>query len=124
MNLTTGLMIAQLLLNIVIAVAGWIALRRKATAEEIGKLRASLEEMSKTQNETSKSQAVSCGNHISRTTSLEVQLKNAPTHNDLGEIHERINTVKSSVDHMSGVLQAFVPQLKMVIDHHMQGGSK
>lgn len=117
MNLTTGLMIAQLLLNIIIAGAGWIALRRKATAEEIGKLRASLEEMQR-------GQAVNCGQHVARTGALEVQIKAVPTHSDLGDIHERINGVKSSVDHMSGVLQAFVPQLKMVIDHHMQGGKK
>lgn len=117
MNLTTGLMIAQLLLNIIIAVAGWIALRRKATAEEIAKLRASLEEMQK-------SQAVSCGQHQSRTGALEVQIKAVPTHTDLGDIHERINGVKGSVDEMTGLVRAMSPQIRLLVEHHINGGGK
>jgi len=66
-----------------------------------------------------KSQAGQCGEHKSRTTTLEVQFQGAPTHRDIGAVYDRISELKSSVDKMSGAVNGFGHQLQLLIEHHL-----
>jgi len=89
-------------INVGALVVGFFSIRNKATAAEIREVKNEFQKISE------------------RITTLETTAKSAPTHKDLGEIHEKINTVNSAVDKMSGVLSGIVNQLQLLIEHHLQ----
>lgn len=86
--------------------------RQKATVTEIKELRKMILDIQERQ-------ASSCGEHKSRTTTLEVQFQGAPTHRDIGAVYDRISELKSSVDKMSGAVTGFGHQLQLLIEHHL-----
>ena len=91
--------------------------RQKATTSEIKVLK---ELISAIQEK----QAGQCGEHKNRTTTLEVQFAQAPTHGDIGAVYDRISEVKSSVDKMTGTLTGVGHQLQLLIEHHLSGGGR
>lgn len=103
---------AWLLANIWLLAWTYWSNKQKATVAEIKGLREMIEA-------AQKSQAGQCGEHKSRTTTLEVQFQGAPTHRDIGAVYDRISELKSSVDKMSGAVTGFGHQLQLLIEHHL-----
>jgi hypothetical protein len=62
-----------------------------------------------------------CGSHHQRTTALEITVRNSPTHKDLGDLHEKMNSIKSSVDNMSGAMTGIGKQVDLLVRHHLRG---
>lgn len=106
---------STLLWNILLGFYVWSVTREQATRTEIKAVRDDLQAMKD-------NQALSCGNHHARTTTLEERVKNAPTHNDLGAVYDRINMVKGGVDEMSGMLKFVSTQVGLLVKHHMHEG--
>lgn len=107
--------LSVLLVNLGLWVWVYWSNRQKATVTEIEGLR-------KLITGQQEKQAAMCGDHKSRTTTLEVQFKQAPTHSDIGAVYDRIGEVKSSVDQMSGTLTGVGHQLQLLIEHHIKSG--
>ncbi|MFZ5760958.1 MAG: DUF2730 family protein [Thermodesulfobacteriota bacterium] len=102
--------LSVLLANICLWIWVYWANRQKASQEEIKGLRDMIEAFQKTQ-------ADKCGKHHSRTTTLEVQLQSAPTHKDLGEIHEKINAVHGSMEKMTGQMQGMGATVNLIHEY-------
>jgi uncharacterized protein YoxC len=98
---------------LVLGIYVWQTNRDKATAREIKEVR---EEMQKIQF----AQGDKCNRHLKRTTVLEGSVQALPTHRDLGEMYEKINGVKSTVDEISGSLKGIGYQMKILIEHHIK----
>lgn len=100
--------------------------RQKATVAEIKGLRdmtsAEIKGLRDMIDHGQKAQDVQCNAHHNRTTTLEVQFANAPTHEHIGAVYDRINDVKGSVDKMAGALGGVEHQLKLLISHHIKNG--
>ncbi|MEW6427314.1 MAG: DUF2730 family protein [Thermodesulfobacteriota bacterium] len=58
-----------------------------------------------------------CSNHHQRTATLEVTVRNAPTHRDLGEIHEKINAVHGLVKEFSGQLSGLNRNVSLIHEY-------
>lgn len=115
--LSFWLMAAQAVGNTIFWLVGWLSLRQKATATEIKAVSAQVQAMKDAQQEN-------CGKHQARTTTLEAQLKSAPTHDDLGKVYDRVNVVKGAVDEMNGVLKGIGFQVGLLVKHHMGEGKE
>lgn len=111
------LQFAQVVGYLILGVWVWISNRRKATVAEIMAVRTELQQVKNMQSDK-------CNIHQERTTKIEEAMKTAPTHNDLGQMYERINSVKGTVDEMSGTLKAVNRQLGLLVEHHLRGGKK
>lgn len=118
---------------VVLGLYVWFTNRQKATVAEINAVREKVEgkanaaEIKAVQEKVEgmeKEQAIRCGTHMNRTTTLEVKVENAPTHKDLGEVFERINAVKGSVDSMCGSLKGVSTQVNLLVEHHLKGERK
>ena len=93
----------------------WQGNRDKATAKEIKAVRQEIKRIQSTNSDA-------CKKHLQRTTFLEGSIKELPTHKNLGELYEKINGVKSTVDKISGSMKGLEYQLKLLIEHHMKVG--
>lgn len=131
----------QLAFTVILGLYVWWSNREKVTSsrflsleKEVAK-RATATELEKAKEvaatglegvkaEVRKHQEERCGQHLTRTSKLEIQIENTPTHAHLGDIHERINGVKGSVDEMTGLMRAMAPQIKLLVEHHINGGGK
>lgn len=109
--------VGQVFGYVILGVYVWFSNRQKATVAEIVDVRKKVEALEK-------GQINRCRDHQNRTTTLEVQVKNGPTHKDLGEVFERINAVKGSVDSMSGALKGVSTQVNLLVEHHLKGEGK
>lgn len=87
------------------------------TVAEINALEAKLDAMEK-------ARVSSCGNHVTRTTTLEAQIQNALTPSDLGVVYERINGVQRGVDDLTGLLKGLRDNVNLLVDHHLRGAKK
>lgn len=58
-----------------------------------------------------------CGNHHQRTAKIEVELSKAPTHKDLGEIHEKINAVHGSMKEMAGHMKGLNASVGLIHEY-------
>lgn len=105
------------LVSAVVWVAGWLSLRKKATADEIRALSDQFQASRTAQSE-------SCSKHQARTTTLEVQAKNVPTHADLGAVYDRISLIKGTTDEMNGRLKSIGTQVGMLVSHHIDQSKK
>ncbi len=109
--------VAQVGGYVVLGLYVWFTNRQKATVAEIREVKDNVEALKA-------AQALRCGEHITRTTTLEVALKSAPTHADIGEVYDRVNVVKGTVDEMSGVLKGVNSQVRLLVEHHMKGDGR
>lgn len=119
--------ILQLVVTVFIGVYVWWTGREKVTAtrfqaleNEVAK-RATGESLEELREKLRQHQESRCNEHLRRTSTLEVKFDKAPSHNDLGDLHDRITTVKGSVDEMNGHLKALVTQVRLLVEHHMNG---
>lgn len=62
------------------------------------------------------------GDHAVRIARLEERAENAPTHDDLGELHEKINGVNEHLKTMSGEFTSFKGLLITIHDYILKGG--
>lgn len=109
--LNVGQVVGYLVLGLYV----WFSNRQKATRNEIKDVKKEMESMRA-------AQVSGCGKHKKRTTKLEVAVKNAPTHADIGEVYERVNLVKGTVDEMSGKLTGVNANVNLLVEHHLNGG--
>jgi len=118
--------VAQFFLTVVMGVYVWISNRDKATSAEIKKTAAEIVAVKgEIQNEIKaleKARVSSCSLHLNRTTALEVQVKNSPTKDDMGVLHEKINEVGKALAENTGILKTQAPQIRLLVEHHMNGG--
>lgn len=63
-------------------------------------------------------------NHAQRITSLEAHSKTAPTHDDMGDLHERINTMAKGVDTMAGEFGALRRTVDTIHNFLLNGGKR
>lgn len=61
-------------------------------------------------------------NHAERISRLEERAAHAPTHDDLGELHEKINGVNDHLKTMSGEFSSFKGLLTTIHDYILNGG--
>lgn len=92
--------IGSSIIAIIIAIYGWWTARGKATAEQI-------EEAKTHHNEV-------INNHEKRLISMESSIKNAPTHDDLSKIYDKLNHTQSSLDVMSGEFKGMSRSLSRI----------
>jgi len=52
------------------------------------------------------------------------QLNNAPTHQDLSRMYERMNSVGNKLEKMSGVIEGMATQLSLINEHLINGGKR
>ena len=102
--------------NAIVWVAGYLILRQKATAGEI-------QAVAKQVTALQTSQAESCSKHQARTTTLEERAKNARTHADIGQVHDRVTSVKGGVDELKGMLKGVITNVTLLVEHHLNGGN-
>jgi len=57
--------------------------------------------------------------HGERLTAIETVLKQAPSHNDLSLIHEKVNGVSDTVSTLSGTLKQIANNVRLLTEHHM-----
>lgn len=107
---------AQLAGNVLLGIYVWYANRQKATRTEIKVVSDSVQALKD-------AQSLSCGQHLARTTTLEERTKNAPTHNDLGQVHDRITSVKGGVDELKGMIKGVTSNVNLLVEHHLNGGN-
>lgn len=60
--------------------------------------------------------------HADRIARLEERAKHAPTHDDLGELHEKINSVNEHLKTLSGEFTTYKGLLNAIHDFIMKGG--
>ncbi|MHB8808953.1 MAG: DUF2730 family protein [Desulfobulbaceae bacterium] len=111
------LRVGQIAGYVILGIYVWLSNRQKATVAEIQAVRKEVQDVQKIQAEN-------CGKHLHRTTVLEGSVKSLPTHHDLGEMYEKINGVKSTVDEISGSMKGIGFQLKLLVEHHLKEGRK
>lgn len=68
-----------------------------------------------------KEHGVKCADHHQRTARLEVMTEKAPDHDDLGEIHEKINDVYGSVERLCGQLGGVSENVRLIHEHLLEG---
>ena len=59
-----------------------------------------------------------------RITRVETDMQHAPTHSDLADLHERINTVAQSLNNMVGEMSGMKTTLNLIHQFLMTGGRK
>ncbi|MDH5785341.1 MAG: DUF2730 family protein [Chromatiales bacterium] len=59
-----------------------------------------------------------------RVTLLENDVRHLPNHDDLGDIHEKVNTIASGMGKIEGELTALNRTLGLINDHLLNGGRK
>jgi hypothetical protein len=106
--------VAQVIGYLILGIYVWSSNRDKVKAAEI-------KEVKDTMQALKDAQSAKCAEHLKRTTILEGSVKGLPTHRDLGEVYDKINGVKSTVDEISGSMTGVVFQLKLLVKHHLKG---
>jgi hypothetical protein len=105
---------AQLAGNILLGIYVWYANRQKATRAEFMDVRHAMQTLKD-------NHAKSCGQHLARTATLEERTKNAPTHLDMGQVHDRITSVKGGVDELKGMIKGVTSNVNLLVEHHLRG---
>jgi hypothetical protein len=59
-----------------------------------------------------------------RVTLLENDVRHLPDHDDLGAIHDKVNTVASGMSHIQGELHAINRTLNLINEHLLNGAKK
>ncbi|WP_139026331.1 hypothetical protein [Methyloversatilis universalis] len=85
----------------------WSSNRHRVTNERIGDLEKGID--------------VRLDAHDSRLATLEGQVKAAPTHADLAQIHEKINTVAQCSSRMEGEMKSQTDLLRLVLNKMTRG---
>lgn len=111
------LKVGQVAGYVILGIYVWLSNRQKATVAEIQAVKDQVDLLEK-------GQAEKCSKHLQRTTALESSVQGLPTHRDLGEMYEKINGVKSTVDEISGSMKGIGFQLKLLVEHHLKEGRK
>ncbi|MEX3556416.1 MAG: hypothetical protein VB131_07700 [Burkholderia gladioli] len=62
--------------------------------------------------------------HAERIARLEEAGQHVPTHEDLGELHERINAVAESMNTLTGEVRGMQNTLSLIHQHLLTGGLK
>lgn len=62
--------------------------------------------------------------HASRLAKVEARVELLPSHDDLGDLHERINHVSSGMDTLTGELSGIKTTLNMIHQHLLNGGGR
>lgn len=119
---------AQVIGYVLLGAWVYISNRQKATAREVKAIEtktvSEIKALESKIGQLEKTRNGSCSQHQSRTTALEVQIKQVPTHDHLGEIHEKINGVKGAVDRLSGLISGMNTNLAMLFEQHLEEGRK
>ena len=97
------LQLANSLGVVLVAIYAWISNRHKANASAIKEVSDSiLEDMSVIE---------------ARFARIESEIKHLPTHNDMGAVYERINTVAETLSALSGEIRQMNAGLKLIHTH-------
>lgn len=59
--------------------------------------------------------------HAGRLLSIEERNKHAPTHEDMGKLHEKMNELNRMQGHMTGVLEGILTTNQMIVKQAMMG---
>lgn len=62
--------------------------------------------------------------HATRLAKAEARLEGLPDHNDIGDLHERINHVGSGMDKLTGELTGIKTTLHLIHEYLLKGGGK
>jgi len=108
---------STLVWNILLGAYVWFVSREKATRAEIKAVRDDVQGLKGRQAEN-------CSLHLARTTTLEERAKNAPTHADIGQVHDRITKVSGGVDELKGMLRGVTSNVNLLVEHHLRGEGK
>lgn len=131
--------VLQFLGTIAIGVYVWWSNREKVTAKRFAALerevakRATDSDLKQAAKEAAdkiavvnanltKHQTERCGQHLNRTAALEVTVKGAPTHDDLGKVYELINKVGGAVESLKGTMGGINNNVNLLVEHHLKGG--
>jgi hypothetical protein len=101
--------VVQLAGTFAIGVYVWMSNRQRVTTDAIDRLEGHVDGR--------------LDDHHERLARLEQDLEHAPTHDDLGQLYERINGLKESVQELSGEFKG-VRHLLNVIHQHMLHSSR
>lgn len=63
-------------------------------------------------------------NHASRLAKVEASVALLPDHDDLGDLHSRINEVSSGMSNLTGELSGIKTTLNLIHQHLMSGGKR
>lgn len=88
--------------TLLVGIYVWSSNRHRVTNERIGELEKGID--------------VRLDAHDSRLATLEGQVRAAPTHTDLAEIHEKINRVAQCSARMEGELKSQSDLLRLILD--------
>lgn len=100
----TALMIINMLGTFAIGVWLYLEKRNDKTNARIDKVEECLEDQ---------------GTKLAR---IEANAANAPTHNDLGDLHERVNAVAEGMNRLTGEFSAVKATLQLIHEHLLRGG--
>lgn len=62
--------------------------------------------------------------HSKLIVALEEKAHHAPTHEDMGKLHEKMNELNRMQGRMSGVLEGILTTNQMIVEKAMMGGGK
>jgi Protein of unknown function (DUF2730) len=63
-------------------------------------------------------------NHASRVAKIEARMEVLPSHDNLGDLHDRINDVSSGMNTMTGELTGIKSTLSLIHNHLLNRGNK
>lgn len=84
----------------------WFTTRTKANASAINRVDSRVSEV------------------VSRMDRLESDVRHLPGHEDLGHLHDKVNSVSQSMEGVRGELSAINRTLTLINDHLINGGKK
>lgn len=108
------LSLLQLAGNVALGVYVWYVNRQKATRAEFKAIEDRIVTMKDNQHQA-------CTHHITRTTTLETQIKEGPSRAEIGQLHDRVTAVKGAVDNMSGMMKGMRDNVNLLVDFHLRG---
>jgi len=102
--------VLQFLLTGGIGIYVYLSNKDKVTNDRIGKLEEDLD--------------VKMNGHIERIVALETRAESSLTHNDLADIHEKINKIGSDISSLSGKFTGVSNLLDTLHNYLLNGGNK
>lgn len=93
-----------------VALYVYLANKNKATNERIDRITRSVDER--------------FGAHSDRLARLEEAAEFLPTHDDLGDLHTRINSMSDNVSSMAGEMKGMRNTLQLIQQHLMKGSAQ
>ena len=122
-------LMTQVAAGAVLGAVGWVVHALRGIARRIARLEASCDErLDRAERRLVRVESVDAGGALARLGDAETRIAKLEaaqiTHQDLGKVYRRLDTVVETVSEMKGTMSATQGQLAVICEHLMERGSK